>query len=189
MKYIKYVREHFAEKPAFSIRDLRIFLAKKGISKGYAQLLLHNLESSGEIQRITRGFYSFKDDASVSGFAFSPFYYGLQEALSLRNLWEQETNPVIITPKKVRTGVREIMGTNALLRRINRKMFFGFEPVKYYDYWLPVSDIEKTLIDFAYFREPIPKEVERNLVKRSSRDTLKKYLKKCPQYVKDKIKL
>jgi predicted transcriptional regulator of viral defense system len=147
-KYAKLVREHFKGQPVFSLSSLRVFLAKKGPSKNYSNLLVHNLLRRGEIQRIAKGVYSFQSDASVAGFAFSPFYYGLQEALSLRNLWEQETNPVIITPKKVRPGVRRIMGSNVLVRRIKRKMFFGFDLIKHYDFWIPVSDAEKTIIDF-----------------------------------------
>lgn len=188
MKYINLVREHFKEQPVFSLSGLRVLLAKEGIGRNYSSLLVHNLLKKGEIHRITRGFYSFQDDVSVAGFAFSPFYYGLQDALSLRNLWEQETNPVIITPKKVRTGPREIMGSNVLVRRINRKMFFGFDLVKYYDFWLPVSDSEKTLIDFVYFREPLPKEALKEIKQKIETKKLNQYLTRCPLPTRKKVK-
>lgn len=189
MKYVQPVRKHFSKKNVFSIRDLKIFLAKQGISRNYTHLLLHNLMKKKEIHRITRGFYTFKDDLEVVGFAFSPFYYGLQEALSLRNLWEQETNPVIITSRKARTGVRKIMDSNVVIRRINRKMFFGFELIKYGDYWLPVSDVEKTLIDFVYFKEPLPKETLKEIKQKIRKKTLNQYLKKAPKQVKKRVKM
>lgn len=181
MKYIKQVRVHFSKQPVFSIRELRTFLAKQRISNAYSNLLIHNLLKTGELRRITRGVYTFRDDLSVAGFAFSPFYYGLQEALSLRNLWAQETNPVIITPKKARTGLRTIMDANVLVRRISRRMFFGFEMLKHYDYWLPVSDAEKTLIDFAHFNEPLPEETLQELKSRIDRKKLSAYLKRAPE--------
>jgi len=183
MKYIALFREHFKKKPVFSIWEVRRFLAKKGITKNYSRLLVHNLVEKKEIHRITRGIYTFENDASVIGFAFSPFYYGLQESLSIRNIWEQETNPVIITTKKVRPGVRNIMNTNVLVRRIGRKMFFGFELIRHYNYWLPVSDIEKTLIDFYYFKETLPKKTLQEMKKKVNRKKIAEYLKKCPKTI------
>ena len=181
MKYIKGIREHFGQALVFTIRDLKIFISNQGASDNYANLLIHNLMEKNEIHRITRGVYTFQDDAIVSGFAFSPFYYGLQNALSIRNIWEQETNPVVITPRKVRTGLRTIMDTNVLVRKIQRKMFFGFDLIKHYDYWIPVSDVEKTLIDFVYFKEPISEESLGEMKKRIRKDVLEKYLNKCPK--------
>ena len=67
----------------------------------------------------------------MSGFGFSPFYYGLEDALSLRNVWEQETNPVIITPRTVRVGIRKFEGRHFVVRRIDRSMFFGYTFVDY----------------------------------------------------------
>ena len=187
MKYIHSVREHFKGKPIFSIKDLRNFLRKKGISKNYSYLLIHNLLKKKEIHRINKGFYSFQNDLSIAGFAFSPFYYGLQDALSLRNLWEQETNPVIITPKKVRTGTRSIMGSNVLVKHIGRKMFFGFDLIKHYNFWLPVSDIEKTLIDFYYFNESLPKDALKEIRQKTSKKKLLNYLKKCPPITRKRV--
>ncbi|MFH1751881.1 MAG: hypothetical protein ABH821_03005 [archaeon] len=188
MDYMKSVRAHFGNENIFSKRDLVIFLSKKRINKDYTQLIIHNLLKKQEIQRITRGQYTFKNDLEVAGFAFSPFYYGLQDALSIRNLWEQETNPVIITPRKVRKGLRTIMDSNVLIRTINRKMFFGYEIIKYGDYWLPVSDSEKTLIDFVYYKEPLSREVLKEIKKNINVKKLNSYLKRTPKHTATKIK-
>ena len=187
MKYISKVREHFDKQMVFTLRDLRIFLKKEAISVGYADLLLHNMVSKGEITRITKGVYTFNKDLEVVGFAFPPFYYGLQDALSLRNIWEQETNPIVITPKKVRTGIRQIMDSNVLVRKISRKMFFGFELIKCNNYWLPVSDAEKTLIDFVYFNESLPKDTLEELTKKVQGKKLETYLKKTPKRTRAKV--
>lgn len=187
MKYTDYLREHFANNYVFTISELRVVFSAKKISNEYLRLIIHNLLSSGELKHITKGVYTFSDDVEVVGFAFKPFYYGLQEALSIRNLWEQETNPVVITPRKVRSGLRNFEGRNYLIRRVNRSLFFGFEMQKYGDLWIPVSDIEKTLIDFVYFREPLSRQALKEISRKIDRKKLDSYLKKSPLYMKRKV--
>lgn len=187
MKYVAEVRKRFSSAPAFTLTDLRVFLAEMGISAGYLHLLVHHFLSRGEARRIARGVYTFRDDAQVAGFGFRPFYYGLQDALSLRNLWEQETNPVVITPRKVRAGMRKFEGSNYVVRRISRSMFFGHKMEKYSDFWIPVSDVEKTLIDFAYFKEPLEKEALKEIGKRADERVLAGYLLRCPKWVKKRV--
>jgi len=188
MKYVEYVRKRFANAPALKITDLKVALGTRGISKNYLHLLVHNLLASGELKKITRGTYTFRDDAETVGFAFTPFYYGLEEALSLRNLWEQETNPVVITPRRVRSGVRTFEGRNYAVRHIAREMFFGFELVKYGDFWIPVSDAEKTLIDFVYFKQPLPQSALKELVSATDAAKLNKYLKRCPRWLEKRAR-
>lgn len=187
MKYSGEVRTHFRNSAAFTISDIRIFLKEKNIGRGYLYQLVHNLLKKGELKRITRGAYTFRSDAAVVGFGFRPFYYGLQDALSLRNLWTQETMPVIITPRKVRSGRRIFQGANYIIRRIGRRMFFGFETLRYGDFWIPVSDIEKTLIDLVYFREPLEPEALKEIRRQLKREKLEAYLKKCPMWARKKV--
>jgi predicted transcriptional regulator of viral defense system len=187
MKYLRELREQFKKTPIFTSRDIEIFFTKKGLTKKYLHLLLHNLVKKGEIFRIRKGIYTFNTELTSVGFAFSPFYYGLQEALSIHGIWEQETIPVVVTVRKVRTGRQEFEGSNYLVRRISRKMFFGFDFVSYSGMFVPVSDIEKTLIDLVYFREPLSKEVLKELNKRIDQKKLKKYLSRAPRYVREKL--
>ncbi len=186
MKHVKLIREHFVKVPVFSTRDVKLLLGKKASAK-YLDLLLHNLVKSGELNRISKGFYTFESDAQLVGFAFQPFYYGLQDALSLHNLWEQETNPIVITPRRVDPGTREFLGNNYLLRRINRDMFFGFEMVRYFNFWIPVSTPEKTLIDLVYFKEQISKEVLKELKKHIDEKKMAEFLKRTPKHTRKKV--
>lgn len=55
---------------------------------------------------------------------------GLQDALSIHNLWEQETIPIIIITRKIRQGIRKVLDLNVLIRRIDKKYFFGFDYIK-----------------------------------------------------------
>ena len=107
MKYLSLFRNNFEKRSTFTISEVKKVLGQKKISAGYVNTLLNHLSKKGEIKRITKGVYTFKNEIEVVGFAFPPFYYGLQEALSLRKMWDQETNPVVITSRKIRTGIRK----------------------------------------------------------------------------------
>lgn len=151
-------------------------------------MLLENLYRSGRIYRITRGYYTFYEEVQFVGFAFSPFYYGLEDALSLLNLWEQETNPVVITSRRVRSGVREFRGRNYVVRRIERSMFFGYKYMKYDKFHIPVSEPEKTLIDLLYFRLHIEKKTFDEIIENINVDKLKEYLEGVPQWLEARLK-
>lgn len=188
MKYLEGFEAHFGKRSVFSLRDCGVFLKQSGISRAYLRQLVHYLLKKKRLKRIARGFYTFGNDPIVSGFAFSPFYYGLQEALSLHDLWQQETNPVIITIRKVRPGLRKILGGNVLVRRIDKKMFFGFEMREHFGVWIPVSTIEKTVVDFAYFNEKIPDSALHEIKQRLDRRRLGEFLRKSNARLGKRIK-
>ncbi|MCL5099961.1 MAG: type IV toxin-antitoxin system AbiEi family antitoxin domain-containing protein [Candidatus Marsarchaeota archaeon] len=179
MKYIRFVLEHFSDPgfPVATLTDIRTALKPKGISDAYLKRLINYLMHDGKLSRITKGVYTLHNDMTTVGFAFQPFYYGLENALTIRKLWEQGTNPVVITPRKVRTGLRTFLGNNYVVQRIDKELFFGYELVKYYDFWIPVSDIEKTLIDFVYFKHYLRKDVLKELKRTANREKLSGYLK------------
>ena len=187
MKYMKEFRSHFMKKPAFTAREAKLFFGNRKSSPNYYKLVIHNLLSRREIYRITRGVYTFQEDAQMSGFGFSPFYYGLEDALSLRNVWEQETNPVVITPRKVRAGIRQFEGRNFVVRRIDRQMFFGYTYITYGDFHIPVSTVEKTFIDFIYYKIELPRELMLAILSKSSRRTINEYLRELPEWLSKKV--
>jgi len=187
MKYKKQLYDNFKKSKVFSLRDVRILFSNKNISKDYSKNLMSNLIKEKKIHKITNGKYTFQEEIMCVGFAFSPFYYGLQEALSLHNLHEQETNAIIITTNKIKPGIREIMNTNVYLRRIDKKYFFGYDFIKYYDIEIPVSDIEKTLIDLVYYKENISKDVIIEIKKKIDLNKLNTYLQKYPKSFQKKI--
>lgn len=171
--HLNKLKEFFKSTPVFRARDVELVVK----NKSYSYLTLHNLVKRGEIKRITKGWYSLHEDPIVAVFCFKPAYIGLQEALSIHELWEQETNVVIVTTQKVRVGIRKILDSNVILHRIDQKYFFGFDYLKYENFFIPVSDIEKTLIDLIYFNEIPGKEVLKEIKKKMNREKLKKYLK------------
>ncbi|MBI2665731.1 hypothetical protein HYX12_03865 [Candidatus Woesearchaeota archaeon] len=178
-KYLQHVEHLFQESPVVSFSSIERIVQHQGRSN-YAKLLIHNLLKKNKIYILGKGCYTLHKDISLAVFCFRPAYLGLQSALSKHNLWEQETVPIIITTKKVRSGIRKIMGANVLLRRMNKDYFFGFKTYEEGKFYLPYSDVEKTLIDLIVFRENISAEVLEEFRKRIDMKKLKKYLHAYP---------
>ena len=150
---------------------------------------MHNLIGSKRAFQVKRGYYTLHDDLMVAGFAFAPFYYGLETALTYHKLWDYMTPITIMTTKSVRSGNRSVFGRNVSIRRISKKMFFGYSLVKYEElFYIPMADIEKTLIDSVYFHQP-SKEVYRSILDRTDVRNLRNYLKACPKAVRSQVKV
>ena len=172
-KYQKNVEALFKKSPVVSFSSVARIIK----NKEYSKQLIRNLLLKEKIKRLAKGYYTIYDDPSLSVFCFKPSYLGLQNALSFHNLWEQETIPVIITTRKVRPGIRKVVGMNVLIRRIEKKYFFGFEYYQEGDFYFPYSDIEKTFIDMLYFKEKLSEEAMKNIFKKINLKKLNAYLK------------
>lgn len=151
MKYKAAFIEFFTRQAIFTTEDARRFLTILGAGEAYVRLMLHNMVKSGGLHSIGKGAYTFHRNEVAIGFKFRPFYYGLQYALTIRRIWTQQSVPVIITTGNANPGLRDIMGTRVILHRISKKAFFGFEYINYGELFVPVSDPEKTLLDFDYY--------------------------------------
>ncbi len=183
-KYLRQVEELFSKSPIVSGASIaRIVRHKKG-TKHYVKQLIRHLTRKGRIKRLAKGYYTTHDEASLAVFCFQPAYLGLQDALSFHNLWEQETIPVIITMRKVRQGIRRVLGVNALIRRISKEYFFGVEYHRQDNAALPYSDVEKTFIDMLYFKENLNENAIAAFRKKVDLKKLKLYLKSYPMKIR-----
>ena len=71
---------------------------------------------------------------------------------------------------------------------MSRELFFGYTYVKYFDFYIPVSDLEKTLIDFVYYNEKIPPELFNELRANANKKILKIYISRITENrVRNKI--
>ena len=127
MKYTEIFENTFAsvDYPVFTFRDAELALREKGITSSYLRPMMHKYYASSRIKRITRGVYTFHDDAIVAGFAFRPFYYGLESALSILGISLQASNNIVMTTRNVRTGVRSFQGRNYTVAKIKSQLLFG----------------------------------------------------------------
>ena len=163
--------------PVFTSGDASKFMKALGATPAYTNFFLKYLIRGGKIVRITKGTYTFNNDAELYGFGFQPFYYGLQHALTLNDLWSEQTAPIVITTRNVKTGKRDIGNARIFIKRIKPDYFFGFSNIVYGNRYLPVSDPEKTLIDFVYFRKALSGQTYADMIKDVDRKVLNQYLK------------
>ena len=185
IKHLSKVRELFKKSPVVDISSLKKILGKK---ENYVYLMLNNLVKKRELFRITRGKYSRYEDPSLAVYCFKPAYLGLQDALSIHGLWEQETNTIILTTRIVREGTRQIMGSNVLLKRLPKELFFGVEYKQYGGFYVPISDTEKTFLDLVYFSQPLDKKEIEDLRKVIDVKKLQKYLHNYDKETKEIVK-
>lgn len=181
-KHVNRIREYIKRTPVASMSSISALVP----DRNYAYVVMDHLLRRGEVRRITRGYYTMREEPSLLVYCLKPAYIGLQDAMSFHDLWEQETNPVIITARKVRPGVRRVLGQNVWIRRISPEYLFGYDYMASDDFLLPVSDVEKTFIDMVYFRE-MRKEIVGEFRKRIDRGKLEKYLKKYESNFKKKV--
>jgi len=185
-KYLRKIEGLFRRSPIVDAKSISRLIGSKKQIKQYDKQLIRNLILKGKIKKLTKGHYTLHDDPSLIVLCFSPAYLGLQDALSFHGLWEQETVPVIVTAKRARQGIRKVLEVNVLIRRINRRYILGIEYRRHGDFYLPVSDVEKTFIDMIYFRERMDKDLLENFRKRINIKKLEEYLQKYPEKIKTK---
>lgn len=184
--HLEKIKTLFDKSPVVDFKSLERIIGKTKNSN-YAKLFVHNLLKKGEIKKIGKGIYTKHDEISLVVFSFKPAYLGLQSALSHHKIWEQETIPVIVTTRKVRRGVRNLMGKNVLLRNINQKYFFGLDYMEEGNFYLPYSDLEKTFIDMIVFNQKIDEEALKKIKKKINKEKLLKYLKKYPLKIRARL--
>lgn len=187
-KYLDHIENLIAKSPVISYKSLERMVTRKKKSSQYVKQLVRNLVRKCKLKPLAKGYYATVDEISLSVFCFQPAYLGLQDALSRHDLWEQETIPIIVTTRKVRTGLRKVMGQNVLIRRIEPKFYFGIEHFQQDNYALPYSDVEKTLIDLVHFKQRLSQEVLKEFKIKINKKKLNDYLTRYPLKTKTLIK-
>ncbi len=187
MRYTRIFLNYFEKFPAFTAKDVKLFLRKNEAEKDYYKVFMHNMIKSGRAFTVRRGHYTLHDDPMIAGFAFSPFYYGMETSLTYYKLWDYMTPISIITTNRIRESNIELLGRNASIRRVQRDKFFGYSMVQYKDMYIPVADVEKTLIDSVYFHARFSKPVYSAMIKRIDRKKLNNYLKRYTEIIKKQV--
>lgn len=187
MKYAKQFLKYFEKFPAFTVKDVKLFLEKNGADKNYYKIFLHNMIKSKRVFTIRRGHYTFYDDPMIAGFAFSPFYYGMETSLTHYKLWDYLTPISIITTNRIRKSDIELFGRNASVRKVQKDKFFGYSMVQYGDMYIPMADVEKTLIDSVYFHARFSKQVYIAMARKINRRKLDNYLEHYTEIIKSQV--
>lgn len=186
-KYQRDIELLFQKSPVVNFASIQKIVTNKNKVKQYTKQLIHHLIVRKKIKKITKGYYTLHDETSLAVFCFQPAYLGLHDALSYHGLWEQETIPIILTARKVRTGTRSILGSNVHIHHLTPEYYFGIESSSGQPFALPYSDIEKTLIDMVHFKQDVNTDVRNEFRKRINAKKLKKYLSSYPEKMRKKV--
>lgn len=181
------IEQLFEKSPVVDIRSIKRIIKLHSKNTAYAKLVIHNLLKKNKIQKIAKGYYTKYNDNSLAVLCYNHAYLGLQTALSYHQLWDQETIPVILTPQKIRQGIRTVAGGNVMFRNIQKKYCFGFDYYQDGMFYLPYSDIEKTFIDLVLFKQPISKELLKIFRKKVDKKRVITYLKVYPENIRRKV--
>lgn len=180
MTIVKEIEKHFSTYPVFTYRDIKLYFSRRKVKDANLTRLLSHMKSSNKLYTLRKGVYTFRKDDTVSGFSYSPFYYGLLSAMTIRDFWTQNSRPDILTIKKIRnssTYIFDDKDDRIFVHHIPARYFFGFDIVKYGSFKVPVSDAEKTLIDLFYYRVKLPIQEYSELLRAIRRKKLMAYLK------------
>lgn len=181
MTIVRDITEHFSDYPVFTSRDLKLYFKARKLKMSNLSRLISYMKSNGKLYAVKSGAYTFKKDIMVAGFAYNPFYYGLLSALTIRELWTQNSKPDILTVRKIRTSTANIFSDKkevVFVHHIPTKYFFGFDTFKYGALKIPVSDPEKTLIDLFYYKVRLPIQNYNGLLRAINRKKVRGYLKR-----------
>ncbi len=178
MTIINDILTRFSGYPVFTYRDVKLYLNGR-IDDNSLRELISYMASKKKLYLIRKSHYTLEKDELLSGYLFEPFYYGMHFAMTCREIWSQLTHVCVITTKNVKRNKVKLFNDSdfwADVHHIPPKYFFGFSTVLYNNRKIPVSDPEKTLIDFVYFRTRISTDDYALLCKALDKQKLLSYL-------------
>lgn len=164
------------------------------ISENYARKLLFSLSKKKAIYRIAKGTYVLvspdmiakkfvRDVFQMVDQLLKKYYVAYLSAAYLHGAAEQIpfTVQIITTKQKKRMKIR-----NTKITFHQTRYFFGFERIKYGNYYINVSDKEKTIIDCLMRQELCGsldevKNIISSLIKDINQDKLLVYVKKIKE--------
>jgi len=151
MPVIKYRQsvEKLLEKPVILARDF----VKLKIKRSYVRRLAELLRKRGRITSVEKGKYATVDDPFlVAPFLTFPSYISMFSALFLRKALMQIPDEIqVVTTARRKKRVVNFRGAELKFFRIKPELFFGYEFIPYEGYRIPVANVEKAIIDLAYF--------------------------------------
>ena len=59
--------------------------------------------------------------------------------------------------------------------------------MEYGDFFIPVADTEKIIIDMVYYHEFLPAEVKDEILKKVKKEKLHEYILMLPEYLKKRV--
>jgi predicted transcriptional regulator of viral defense system len=163
------------------ILNKNVILKQKLASDQYAYNLLYKLHKKNELKKITKGNYTKTNDIFyISTNLFSPAYLSFWSASYFKGYSEQIVNELQVVVTKRHKKI-EFENYSLLFINFSKKLFFGFEKIKFGSNFIFVVDDEKLLID-SLLREDLMGNFDEiiKVVKKTSivQEKIINYLKK-----------
>jgi hypothetical protein len=179
MALVKDITKKFESYPVLTHKDVKLYLEAEGKDTKNLPRFVNYMKKTGTLKGVRKGVHTFSNDASVIGFAYSPSYYGLLFALTIRDSWSQNSKPEIITIRDVKNSRKVgILDSDDVtyIHHISARLFFGYDIVKYGGPNVPASFPEKTLIDLLYYKVNLPLQNYDKILKVVDRKKVNKFL-------------
>lgn len=151
---------------------------------------LYEWQKKGYIKKIVNNYYIFSDVSIddtllkvIANKIYTPSYIGLESALSYYNLIPEAVfNIISISTRKTKKIESDLAYFQ--YNSINKKLFWGYSLKNNQNRYFFISDLEKTLLDYLYFKPHLSRESdfialrlnEEELKKRINVQKLKGYL-------------
>lgn len=140
----------------FSLGQVREFAQTQDLQPSYITEALHHLTRQGWITRLKNGLYMVSDssgfsptphDYEIALALVSPSFISHWTALHYHQLTQQIPRTTFLSTPKGTSIPRSIDRSQFCYIQVTRDQFFGFNNVWIEDARIPITDIEKTLLD------------------------------------------
>ena len=174
---------------------------KRTINSKYTLTLFRSLYESKKILYVWKQYYYIRDAEEVekdfnkmapSEMLYKilnklsiDWYLGLESALEQNKIVWQAINRSIVINSKF-SGTFVILKQVFQFKKMRKNLFFGVQELRNSQgtIWKH-SDIEKTIIDFVYYKKKVPAD----LLAQKNKTKLDKYLLKVPRFLRKKVEL
>lgn len=154
MQYIEF-KKQLKDFLIFSIKDI------EKIDFDFHKQRLSEWQKKDYIKKIAKGFYIFSD-TEINELALfimankihAPSYISLEMALSIYNVIPEAVYGVTSVTTDKTKSVKTSFAT-FVYRHIRSHLMFGYELIKYKNYYYQLAELEKAILDYLYFNPKI----------------------------------
>lgn len=119
----------------------------------YAYTFLNRMQKKGKIKKIIKGKYTTQDDIYlIATNLFTPCYLSFWACAYFKGYTEQIVNTIQIATTQQKKEI-EFENYKINFHKLNKNFFFGYEKLKYGNFFIFLAEDEKLIIDSVYKEE------------------------------------
>lgn len=121
-------------------------------NRKYTNLVLYRLNKSGWIHKIERNKYTvYEDPFLLASHIIWPAYISGWNALKYYSLTEQVPHNISVLTTKNKKNIK-LDNVKIIFKKVRAKILFGYDKIKYDNFWIFIANPEKAIIDSALLR-------------------------------------